>query len=306
MPEEVNRKLADAIATIHFAPTKLAVMNLLFEGVSHKSIHLTGNTIVDAVSRYKKHAIKKGEELLSNLGLNKNEFILLTLHRAENTDNQARLRNILLALHELSQRYKIVFPLHPRTKGAIVKYDLTKYLQRIKVTEPLGYFDFLGLLANSKVVLTDSGGVQEEAFTLKIPIVTLRYNTERPETTMYNLNRLAGADRKAIIKLTLQQIEYAEKIRMINIKNPLGDGHAGEKIAKLLKNIIEKGIIIKEPDLRETPVLIPMLCYKEKLNENFEQIIGFTKIGKPTFSHNEFQRSLVRLKKKIDEILYLF
>jgi UDP-N-acetylglucosamine 2-epimerase (non-hydrolysing) len=302
MPEEVNRKVADAIATIHFAPTKLATINLIFEGISRKTIYLTGNTIVDVVYKHKEYAMKKGEELLASLGLNKNEFILLTLHRAENTDSQERLRNILLALLELSQYYEIVFPLHPRTKNAITKYSLTKYLQEIKTTEPLGYFEFLGLLANSKVVLTDSGGVQEEAFTLKVPTVTLRYNTERPETTLYGLNKLAGAEKERIIALALNQADYSEKAKTLQFENPLGDGHAGERIARILKEIINDSPRISEPDLRDTPILTyRLLDDKNKFENGYEIIVGFSENGNVSLSNKNCNRFLARTKIKHDK-----
>jgi len=301
MPEEVNRKVADAIATIHFAPTKLAVINLLFEGIAPKNVYLTGNTIVDMVNKFKDLIMKKSETLLSEYGLNNNSYILVTLHRAENTDNLQRLGNILKALAELSQQYDVIFPIHPRTKNRIIELGLEKYLQKVKIIKPLGYTEFLSLLANCGVVLTDSGGVQEEAFILKIPTVTLRYNTERPETTIHGLNRLAGAETESIVKLTLHQINCAKKMKLLEVENLLGDGRAGERIARILKELSEKGITLEEPDLRETPVITYALLNNEPdANVIFETIIGFDKNGELSNSSEDYWRLLARIKKSYD------
>jgi UDP-N-acetylglucosamine 2-epimerase (non-hydrolysing) len=301
LPEEVNRKVADTIATVHFAPTKLAVINLLFEGIAPKNVYLTGNTIVDMVNRFKDLIMKKSEVLLSEYGLNNNSYILVTLHRAENTDNPQRLGNILKALAELSQQYDVIFPMHPRTKNRIIELGLEKYLQKVKIIKPLGYIEFLSLLANCSVVLTDSGGVQEEAFILRIPTVTLRYNTERPETTIHGLNRLAGAETESIVKLTLHQINYTKKMKSLEIENLLGDGHAGERIARISKELSEKGITLKEPDLRETPVITYALLNNESdTNVIFETIIGFDKNGELSNSSEDYWRLLARIKKSYD------
>jgi UDP-N-acetylglucosamine 2-epimerase (non-hydrolysing) len=301
MPEEVNRKVADSIATIHFAPTRLAVINLLFEGIPQKNVYLTGNTIVDMVNKYKSLIMEKSETLLSEYGLNKDDYILVTLHRAENTDSLQRLGNILKAIAELSQKHKVIFPIHPRTKNKVIKLGLTKHLQRVKTIEPLGYVEFLSLLANCRVVLTDSGGVQEEAFILKVPTVTLRYNTERPETTIHGLNKLAGADTELIVKLTLHQINYAKKVKSLVIENPLGDGCAGERIAKILRELSEKGIALEEPDLRETPIITYALLENgASSKEIFEAIIGFNKNGEPCSSSRDYWRLLARIRNSYD------
>jgi UDP-N-acetylglucosamine 2-epimerase (non-hydrolysing) len=301
MPEEVNRKVADAVATFHFAPTKLAVLNLLFEGISPKNVYLTGNTIVDAVSKFKELVMKKGAGFISKYGLNGNDYFLVTLHRAENTDSPQRLENILRALAELSQQYDIIFPIHPRTKNRVTELGLAKYLKQVTTIKPLGYIEFLTLLANCGVVLTDSGGVQEEAFILRVPTVTLRYNTERPETTIYGLNRLAGADTELIVKLALHQINYAKKIKSLVIENPLGDGRAGERIAKILKKLSEKGITLEEPDLRETPMISYALLENGANSKAiFEAIIGFDKNGNPCGPSRDYWRLLARIRNSYD------
>ena len=303
MPEEINRKIADAVATLHFAPTKLAAVNLLFEGIPSKCIHVTGNTVVDMVSEYEGLARKRGEELLSDLGLNKYRYILATVHRAENTENPQRLRNIVMALEELSQYYDVLFPVHPRAEKRLIELDLLRHLQNVRIVKPMGYLEFLGVLALAEVVLTDSGGVQEEAFTLKVPTVTLRYNTERPETTMFHVNVLAGADKDRIVKLTLMQAERAEEIRGLSFENPLGDGYAGKRIAQIVKEAVENGLSIKEPDLRETPVIEYRLLDDCDLESSslFDLLVAFNGDGRPTLPKGDMLRFLARVKGRFDD-----
>ncbi|MEM0235468.1 non-hydrolyzing UDP-N-acetylglucosamine 2-epimerase [Thermofilum sp.] len=306
MPEEVNRRVADAVASLHFAPTKWAALNLLFEGISSRTVHVTGNTIVDALQEFMSRVANLSDGVLSEYGLERNNFILVTLHRAENTDNHERLESILKALNELSQHYPIIFPIHPRTRNAVARFGLSKHLSRIRVIEPLGYFEFLALLSNCRIVLTDSGGIQEEAFTLKIPIVTLRYNTERPETTLHGVNVLAGADKDRIVKSALMQTERSEEIRKLNFKNPLGDGKAGKRIAQLLRDIIEADLTVKEPDLRDTPMIEYRLLNEGSSIEGsslFDLLVAFDEDGKPTPPNlkGSSSRLLARIKSSFDD-----
>lgn len=300
MPEEVNRRVADAVASLHFAPTKWAALNLLFEGISSRSIHVTGNTIVDSLQQIIDKVSNQSNDVLDKYGLEKDSFLLVTLHRAENVDNPHRLKSIINALEELSQNYPVIFPVHPRTKNAIVKLGLLDHLNRVKLTGPLGYFEFLALLSNCKVVLTDSGGVQEEAFTLKIPTVTLRYNTERPETTLYGINVLAGVEKNRIVRLTLMQAERAKEIKKLNFENPLGDGQAGKRIAYLLKNAVEEGLTIKEPDLRETPVIKYALLSRgdSKTLPIFDVLVAFHENGEPELPEEGGSKFIARIRGK--------
>jgi UDP-N-acetylglucosamine 2-epimerase (non-hydrolysing) len=303
MPEEVNRRIADSIATLHFAPTKLAAINLLFEGISLRCIHVTGNTIVDMVYEYESLARRRGEEFLHKLGLNRYNYILATIHRAENTNNPQRLRSIAIALEELSQHYDVLLPIHPRTEKKLIELGLTHHLQHVRVVKPMGYLEFLGVLAYARVVLTDSGGVQEEALTLKVPTVTLRYNTERPETTIFNVNVLAGADKNKIVKLALMQAERIEEIRGLNFENPLGDGFAGKRIAQILKEAAESGLSIKEPDLRETPVIEYRLLDEDVLecSSLFDMFAAFDEYGRPMLPRESRSRFLARVKGKFND-----
>ncbi|HIH61433.1 MAG TPA: UDP-N-acetylglucosamine 2-epimerase (non-hydrolyzing), partial [Methanobacteriales archaeon] len=179
MPEEINRIVADTCTHLYYTPTEKAALNLLFEGADPENIIITGNTVVDACLRNLEIAKRK-----SNIKFPSDKIVTLTVHRAENVDNKARLKSITQALLELDE-FIIVFPVHPRTRKNLKKFHLYKLLseaEHIKLVKPLGYLDFLLLLSRSYVVLTDSGGLQEEAITLNIPCLTLRYNTERPET----------------------------------------------------------------------------------------------------------------------------
>jgi UDP-N-acetylglucosamine 2-epimerase (non-hydrolysing) len=204
MPEEINREVADVCSKMFFVPTEESAINLLFEGISPKDIFITGNTIVDACMRNLKIAEKK-----SNMPLKINEgdtILTLTMHRAENVDDPIRLQNIVDALMEL-QELTIVFPAHPRTLKNLKNNNLLQKMENadhIKLIKPLGYLDFLLLLSKSRFIMTDSGGLQEEAITLNIPCATLRYNTERPETVKAGGNVLVGSKKDQIVDTVLE------------------------------------------------------------------------------------------------------
>jgi len=223
MPEEINRLLTDHVSDYLFAPTEKAKENLLKEGISENKIFITGNTIVDAVLQNIKLAEDKNSPL-------PNEYFLATLHRQENVDNEKRLKNIIKGLELVAKETKtpIIYPIHPRTKKKIVELNI--HVKKIKLLEPLDYLAFLKLLRNTKLVFTDSGGVQEEACILKVPCVTLRYNTERPETLEVGSNVLAGTEPKQILKKAMLMI-YAKR----NWSNPFGDGQSSKKIVSIIK-----------------------------------------------------------------------
>ncbi len=236
MPEEINRMVADICSTLFFVPTEESAINLIFEGLNSNNIHITGNTVVDAVYRNLKIAGKYSD---LDLNLDK-DYITLTLHRAENTDNPQRLRDISDALLNLKET-EIIFPVHPRTIKTLNKLNLYQPLvdaKHIHLMNPVGYLDFLVLLSHSKVVITDSGGIQEEAVTMNIPCVTLRYNTERPETVAVGGNILVGTDKELIIR-TVRNILEDEKLyqKMSQAKNPYGDGKTSQKIVDIISGI---------------------------------------------------------------------
>jgi len=260
MPEEINRIVADAVAELHFAPTELAAVNLMHEGVPLRKIHITGNTIVDVVYRYREYAAKESDELLNELGPEPQSYILVTVHRQENTDDPRRLGNIVKALIELSNYHTIVFPIHPRTMNKLQVHGLWDRLalqKNIRLLKPLGYFQFLGLLMRSLIVLTDSGGVQEEACTLKIPTLTLRYNTERPETVLVGINRVIGVEAQKVVDEALKTINLRNDIirNVEGMQNPLGDGRAGERIAKILSEAADRGLHMESIDSCEDPYI---------------------------------------------------
>lgn len=242
MPEEVNRRAADVCSTMCFIPTEQSAINLLAEGYSRKNLFITGNTVVDACFRHLEIAKKKGfeEESLKELDIEEMDNILtLTMHRAENVDDKQRVSNIISALKELGDM-NIIFPIHPRTKNTLQEFGLFDELSsmsHVHIIKPLGYLDFLQLTSASTLILTDSGGLQEEAITLDVPVLTLRYNTERPETVTAGGNILVGADKEQILKNArriLDDEEFANKMR--NAKNPYGWGNS----AKLTVDAIEK------------------------------------------------------------------
>ncbi len=243
MPEEINRRLAGIAAAIHFAPTEQAVINLYYEGIDPKRIHLTGNTAVDATLEHSIIA-KKKSQIISKLSIPKNKpLIVMTAHRPSNVENQENLKEICLALIELSE-FSIVFSVHPRTKKSLEESKLIKELEKaehIILSEPLGYLDFLMLMQESELILTDSGGLQEEAITLGKPCVTLRTNTERPETVKLGVNYLVGANRNRITK-TVRMVYKSDEIKkkLKSIENPYGDGEASQRILDALIIHLEK------------------------------------------------------------------
>ena len=246
MPEEINRVLADALAELCFAPTELAAVNLMHEGVPLRKIHVTGNTIVDVVHRYIGVARQRREHLLAQLDLEERGYAIATVHRQENVSSAERLSSIARGLAEIAEEVPVVFPLHPRTRKALEELNLMKTLAEkgVRLLGPLGYFEFLGLLDASLLVLTDSGGVQEEAYILGVPTLTLRYNTERPETVLSGINRLVGTNAKTIVKEAKMVLERRSEIieRWRRLQGLLGKGDAGTRIAKILAEHLEDSV----------------------------------------------------------------
>ena len=224
MPEEVNRVVADHLGDYLFAPTEKARENLLKEGIDTGKTLVTGNTIVDAV--YQNREIAKGRgNVLKHFDARPQEFFLVTAHRQENVDNPDKLRNIVHALTTIHEQYNfpVIFPVHPRTRKMIDQFQIP--MSGICLTEPTGFFDFLQLESEARLVLTDSGGVQEECCILGVPCVTLRENTERPETVEVGANTIVGTDPGRILDGVQKMIG-----RSGGWNNPYGDGTAGEKI----------------------------------------------------------------------------
>lgn len=227
MPEEINRVLVDNISDFLFAPTAESAKNLKTEGFV-QGVHVTGNTITDAVLQNKTIADEKSK-ILENLGLKGSDYFLLTAHRSENVDVLHKLKNLILGVERLKEfKIPVLFPIHPRTKNNLVKFNL-ELPSHVMPIEPQGYLDFLQLETQAKLIITDSGGIQEEASILRVPCVTIRENTERPETLKAGTNVLAGTDPAAIFDCTKMMLE--KKIQWAEL---YGDGNAATKIIEIL------------------------------------------------------------------------
>jgi UDP-N-acetylglucosamine 2-epimerase (non-hydrolysing) len=226
MPEEVNRILTDHVSSILFAPTKTARQNLLDEGFPEKRILVTGNTVVDAV-RQNLAMAKKGDAL-ERFKLIPKGYVLATLHRQESVDRRERLVQILEGFQDVSETLglPVVIFTHPRTRKRIRKFRL-KLGAGIRLFEPADYLSFLQLEGSARLILTDSGGVQEEACILRVPCVTVRENTERPETVEVGANIVSGRKPAAILAATTKIVK-----RRTNWLNPYGDGNAGARIVE--------------------------------------------------------------------------
>ena len=251
MPEEINRLAADICSKLYFVPTEESAINLAMEGISRKRIFITGNTVVDACFRNleisKNREKDEYDEGLAELDIDNMENILtLTMHRAETVDDKERLTNIIEALEELDDM-NIIFPIHPRTKKTMENFglfDRLNDLEHVHIIKPVGYLDFLLLISKSTIILTDSGGLQEEAITLDVPALTLRYNTERPETVTAGGNILVGSDKEVILenaRKILDDEEFANKMKSAN--NPYGMGNAAELMIKIIEDANESNTL---------------------------------------------------------------
>jgi UDP-N-acetylglucosamine 2-epimerase (non-hydrolysing) len=230
MPEEINRVLADHCSHLLFAPTGKSKQILLGEGVSENKIFVTGNTVVDAVYQNLEVSKKKGARASNHLGLDGGDYFLVTVHRQENVDDERRFCGILKGLKILHEEsgFKIVYPIHPRARKQLNVFGLRA--KGVILVGPLDYLSFLQLESNARLVLTDSGGVQEEACVLGVPCVTLRDNTERPETLDVGANVLAGTEPYEIVKMAKLMLTNRS-----NWENPFGDGKAGTRIVDIVR-----------------------------------------------------------------------
>ena len=270
MPEEINRVLTDAISDFLFTTETNANENLRREGISDEKMYFVGNVMIDTLLKHKEKAIKS--DILYRLGLITNEsldakkraevrdcttssesieaissYAVLTLHRPSNVDSKKQFKDIIKGVYKISSEIPIIFPVHPRTLNRIREFNLSDYfvwfskpLSKITTqthgiicTEPLGYLEFLHLMSNAKLVLTDSGGIQEESTILRVPCVTIRENTERPITVSHGTNVIAGVKKEDIVKAALSQLTFHSKF--LNLTNPpLWDGKASERIVDIL------------------------------------------------------------------------
>jgi len=250
MPEEINRLLTDHLSTLLFCPTAQAAQNLLKEGIKDgrgKIVKKVGDVMYDSILYYSKIAEKKSAILhglnlvnpqsaispsqrLFRAGGRNPQYYLATLHRAENTDNPKKLKSILKALNEIGKNTPIILPLHPRTKKMIKVYHLFSEFTNIKFIEPVSYLDMLKLEKNAKVILTDSGGIQKEAYWFRVTCFTLREETEWVETVKHGWNKLVGSVEKKIVT----EVSHFRGKNLPRRPILFGDGRASEKIVEIL------------------------------------------------------------------------
>ena len=228
MPEEINRLLTDAISDLLFVSEPSGVENLRHEGIDDAKLHFVGNVMIDTLLRTRQRAEKS--RVLDQLDLTHRSYAVVTLHRPSNVDDPATLRSILDALIEISRDMPVVFPAHPRTVKNVESAGLSTLVRGapgLRLVEPLGYLDFLKLTADARIVLTDSGGIQEETTILGVPCVTIRENTERPITITHGTNRLCRGDTGAILAACREALGGGRAGRAPE----LWDGKAAERIA---------------------------------------------------------------------------
>jgi len=232
MPEEINRVLTDAISDLLFCTEQSAVNNLRREGIAEEKIFLVGNVMIDTLRRNRAKADES--KILQELHLSPGGYAVLTLHRPSNVDDPAALARLLDALETIQKELPIIFPIHPRTRKNLAGSPLgkrVKTMANLRMIAPAGYLDFLKLMSQARLVLTDSGGIQEETTILQVPCLTLRENTERPVTAELGSNRIVGTDPGRILAAYRDTMEGRGRKPQTP---PLWDGHAAERIAGIL------------------------------------------------------------------------
>jgi len=232
MPEEINRIITDRISDVLFAPTLIAQQNLINEGIRSESIIVTGNTVVDALRQHQKMARKR--HTFKHLSVKPGQYLLLTMHRAENVDDKGKFIKLLELITYISKRLAlpVLWPIHPRSLKQLTQFDIIIPPEIIKINA-VGYLDMIQLLSNASMILTDSGGIQEEAYILKKPLITLRSSTERPETLSANFVVDTDVDK-------VDQALQAFRANTIKWGNELGDGLASMRIAAKLEELLEQ------------------------------------------------------------------
>jgi UDP-N-acetylglucosamine 2-epimerase (non-hydrolysing) len=229
MPEEINRIITDQLSTILFTPSKDADQNLKQEGIEDSKIQLVGNVMIDTLV----HLLPKSQSNWYQLAKNyPREYILVTLHRPTNVDDAGTLSEIMSALEIIGDQVPVLFPVHPRTRERINEYSLQPKSKGLQLLEPLGYLDFLSLQEHASLVLTDSGGIQEETTYLGVPCLTARPNTERPITITMGTNQLVKSESEALVEA--MQVNLGKSIPKKK-PPPLWDGHTAGRIVKIFR-----------------------------------------------------------------------
>ncbi len=242
MPEEINRLLTDQIADLLLTPTLDAGANLRAEGIHGARIRFVGNVMIDSLFKQLERAARS--TIREDLGVAGQDYAVLTLHRPSNVDDSLALARILSALAEIGRRLPVIFAVHPRTRRNLAEFGFAEDIERegkLRLIEPLGYLDFLRLYSGARLVLTDSGGIQEETTALGIPCLTLRENTERPITVEMGTNTLVGTDARRIISAATSALDASRNSEPARIP-PLWDGHTAERILDEMLNY-ERGTV---------------------------------------------------------------
>ncbi|WP_447985814.1 non-hydrolyzing UDP-N-acetylglucosamine 2-epimerase [Nitrospira sp. Nam74] len=284
MPEEINRVLTDRLSDLLFVTEPSGMKHLRAEGIPKTRIHYVGNTMVDTLLRHRQHALEStifkrlghdhatGADLLHAVGKRRSQghvvdaavlpYALVTLHRPSNVDDPETFKGILDALIQVSRHVPVIFPVHPRTVGRVKEHGLGDYCRTLEGSEPvtndkgilhciepLGYLDFLCLMSHARVLLTDSGGIQEETTALGVPCVTLRKNTERPVTITHGTNRLAGTNPRSILREARASLTVKRKRSRTP---PLWDGNAAQRIVSILIKRLQanKKLASRQPSSR--------------------------------------------------------
>jgi UDP-N-acetylglucosamine 2-epimerase (non-hydrolysing) len=232
MPEEINRLVTDAVSNFLFVSEPSGIKNLRKEGTGEEKMFFVGNVMIDSLVHYREKAKRSG--VAKTLGLSAKQYVLVTLHRPSNVDHEDSLRRIFKILETLSERITVVFPIHPRTRKMMDQFGLAESVRdsrNIVLTDPLGYLDFLSLMDSAALLITDSGGIQEETTFLQVPCLTLRENTERPITIEVGTNQLCGNNLESVVPRSMEILDGKAKRGGIP---ELWDGKASERITEIL------------------------------------------------------------------------
>jgi len=228
MPEEINRIVTDRLSDLLLTPSRDGSDNLRAEGVPEERIHLVGNIMIDSLMRHL--PLAKLDRVRDRMSIDEGRYAVLTLHRPSNVDNLDAFRRILTAIQTIAESMPVIFPVHPRTRQRMGDFGLDGALSNVTLTDPLGYIDFLSLTSHARLILTDSGGLQEESTALGIPCLTLRENTERPITVTHGTNQIVGTDTSAILAGFRRAMTPAGPVP----RPDLWDGHTAERITRVL------------------------------------------------------------------------
>ena len=249
MPEEINRIVTDSLSQLLFTTEASAAENLLREGIPRERIYFCGNVMIDTLLRFRERAA--ASPIVADVGLERGRYALVTLHRPSNVDDADKLRELLGMLDCLAERIPVVFPVHPRTRNSMALHGIEA--RRVRLIPPQSYIDFLSLMSSARLVLTDSGGIQEETTILGVACLTLRQNTERPVTIEQGTNRLAGTDPRAIFEAA----EEALTGPPASPRRPaLWDGHAAKRIVETLAQVVGSQRDLASPSLATRQSLI--------------------------------------------------